>query len=59
MTVIMTIIAILIYMLIKNLIQKKVGNKKTKFNQIPVGYFIGASNIIILFMMTFITNCCI
>lgn len=58
-TIMMTAIAILIYMLIQNIIQKKAGNKKTKINEIPIGYFVGASNIIVLFMMTFITNYCI
>lgn len=56
LTVIMATIAILIYILIRKLTQKKNGNKKIKINEIPVGFFIGASNIIIFFMMAFITN---
>ena len=49
-TVIMAIIAILLYILILKIQQKKNGNKKIKINQIPVGYFISASNIIVLFL---------
>ena len=56
MTIAMSIIAILIYMLIEKQIQKKKGNKKFKLSEIPIAYFIGTSNIIILFIMTFINN---
>lgn len=49
-TVIMAIIAILLYILILKIQQKKNGNKRIKINQIPVGYFISASNIIVLFL---------
>lgn len=56
LTLIMSIIAILIYIFIKKLTQKRNGNKKIKLEEIPIGFFIGASNIIILFMMAFITN---
>ena len=56
MTVAMTVIAIFIYILLKKLFQKNVGNKKLKIEEIPIGFYIGASNIIVLFMMTFITN---
>lgn len=56
MTIIMTILAILIYMLITNIAQKKRTNKKIKINEIPIGFYIGTCNIIVLFMMTFINN---
>ena len=59
MTVVMAILAILIYILLRKTLQKNVGNKKIKFQEIPIGFYIGASNIIVLFMMTFITNYCI
>ena len=59
MTVIMSAMAILIYILLRKTLQKNVGNKKLKFEEIPIGFYIGASNIIVLFMMTFITNYCI
>lgn len=58
MTVLITGIAILIYTFIRKKIQKNVGNKKIKLQEIPIGFYIGASNIIVLFMMTFITNYC-
>ena len=59
MTVAMSIVAIVIYILLRKTLQKNVGNKKIKFEEIPIGFYIGASNIIVLFMMTFITNYCI
>ena len=59
MTVVMALLAILIYILLRKTLQKNVGNKKIKFQEIPIGFYIGASNIIVLFMMTFITNYCI
>lgn len=58
MTVIMAIVAIAIQILLVKLTQKNVGNKKIKLQEIPIGFFIGASNIIVLFMMTFISNYC-
>lgn len=59
MTVIMAALAIAIQILLVKLTQKNVGNKKIKLQEIPIGFFIGASNIIVLFMMTFISNYCI
>lgn len=50
-TAIMASIEILIYIVISKIKQKKNGNKKIKFDEIPVGYFISASNIIILFVL--------
>ena len=58
MTVAMSLVAIVIYILLRKTLQKNVGNKKIKFEEIPIGFYIGASNIIVLFMMTFITNYC-
>ncbi len=55
LTIIMATIAILIYALIRKINQKKTGNKKLKISEIPFGFYIGASNIIILFIKTFIT----
>ena len=55
LTIIMAIIAILIYVLIRKINQKKVGNKKLKISEIPFGFYIGASNIIILFIKTALT----
>lgn len=55
LTLIMATIAILIYALIRKINQKKTGNKKLKISEIPFGFYIGASNIIILFIKTFIT----
>lgn len=52
-TIIMASVEILIYILILKMKQKKSGNKKVKINEIPVGYFISASNIIILLMLAF------
>ena len=47
---IMAMIAILLYVLILKIQQKKNGNRKIKINQIPFGYFITASNLIVLFL---------
>lgn len=49
-TLIMAMIAILLYVLILKIQQKKNGNRKIKINQIPFGYFITASNLIVLFL---------
>lgn len=54
-TLLMAIIAILIYILIRKLTQKKNGNKEIKFNEIPIGYFIGTSNIIVMLIMSIIS----
>lgn len=53
-TLIMTVMAVLIYILIIKITQKKTINKKFNLNEIPIGFFLGASNIIVLFMITFI-----
>ena len=49
-TLIMAMIAVLLYVLILKIQQKKNGNRKIKVNQIPFGYFITASNLIVLFL---------
>lgn len=50
-TLVMALIAVIIYLLIAKIQQKKNGNKKIKLNIIPIGYFIAASNVIVLFMI--------
>lgn len=55
-TVIMAVIAILMYYVILESQKKKNGNKKIKVNEIPVGFFISTSNIIVLFMIRIFQN---
>lgn len=55
-TIVMAFIAILIYVAILQLNKKKNGNVKIKFNEIPIGFFIGGSNIITLIMIAVINN---
>ncbi len=55
-TVIMALIAIAIYVLISRMQKKKNGNKKIKINEIPVGFFIASSNVIILFGIRILEN---
>ena len=50
-TVIMAFVAVALYSLLLKVQLKKNGNKKFKLRQIPVGYFIAASNIVVLFMI--------
>ena len=57
LTVLVTVITILIYILMKKITQKKEGNKEIKINELPIGYFIGMSNIIVLFIVTFLAYC--
>ena len=56
MTVVMSAIAILIYALMRKISKKNAINKKITFKEIPIGFFIGASNIIVLLIMTILTN---
>lgn len=56
LTVIMASLAIAIYMLEQKIIQKKTTIKKNSLNDIPLGFYIGVSNIIILFMMNLISQ---
>ena len=58
-TISMAFIAIVLYSLLLKSQQKKNGNKKIKISEIPVGYFIAASNIIVLFMIRIFENYCI
>lgn len=55
-TLIMAVIAILMYYVILESQKKKNGNKKIKVNEIPVGFFISTSNIIVLFMIRIFQN---
>lgn len=55
-TLLMALVAVLIYIIILKSQQKKNGNKKIKINEIPVGFFIATSNIIILFMIRIFEN---
>lgn len=58
-TLTMALMAILIYTLILKIQKKRRGNKKIKLNEIPVGYYIAASNIIVLVMIKVFENYCI
>lgn len=55
-TLVMVLIAVGVYILLINLQKKKNGNKKIKINEIPVGFFVAASNVIILFMVKIFEN---
>lgn len=50
-TIVMAFVAVTLYLLILKCQQKKNGNRKLRINEIPVGYFIAASNIVVLFMI--------
>ena len=45
-----------IYICLLSLDKKRKGNKKIKLEEVPVGYFIGASHLIALFIVTFLTT---
>ena len=53
---VIAVLGIIIYMLLHKTVQKNVGNKKLKIEEMPIGFYIGASNIILFFMMTFVTE---
>lgn len=55
-TIVMAFIAITIYAILLKFQQKKRGIKKIKISQIPVGFFIAASNVIVLFMIRIFEN---
>jgi hypothetical protein len=55
-TLAMAIIASGIYALILKIQKKKNGNKKFKIKEIPIGYFIGSSDVIVLFMIRIFEN---
>ena len=58
-TLIMTTISIIIYMLLSKIRSKKKGNIKVTIKDVPIGYFLASSNIIILLMIRIFENCCI
>ena len=53
-TIAMTALEIILYLVIQKIKQKENGYKKVKINNIPVGYFVSASNIIILLVLAII-----
>ena len=55
-TIIMAFTAVIIQILLLYANKKKNGNKKVKINEIPVGFFVTASNIIVLFMVKIFEN---
>lgn len=55
-TLIIALVAIILDVLLLKIQKKKNGNKKLKINEIPVGFFIASSNIIILFMIRILEN---
>jgi len=55
-TITMAIIAVGIYTLLIKTQERKNGNKKLKISTIPVGYFISAGNIMVLFMIRIFEN---
>lgn len=55
-TLSMAFIAVIIYILIQKLQKKKYINRKNKVNEIPIGYFIASSNIIVLFFVRIFEN---
>lgn len=55
-TVTMALIASSLYAVLIKHQQKKTTNQKIKISQIPVGFFIGASNIIVLFIVRVFEN---
>ena len=50
-TCVMAFIAMIIYSLIQLSTKKKNVSKKFKINEIPVGYFVATSNLVVLFMI--------
>lgn len=55
-TLIMALIAVGLQVLLLNFQKKQNGNKKIKINDIPVGFFVVASNVIVLFMVRIFEN---
>lgn len=55
-TIIMAFVATILYTILIRVQNKKDGNKKLKINEIPVGFFISASNIVIVFSTSFFKN---
>ena len=50
-TLVLAIISTILYAIILKSQQRKNGNKKIKISEIPIGFFIASSNIIVLFMV--------
>ena len=55
-TVVMAFFGIIIFMFMQKQQKNKNGNKKLKINEISIGYFIAASNVIVLFMIRIFEN---
>lgn len=55
-TLLMSIIAVGVHIILMNLQKKKNGNKKIKIKEIPMGFYITASNVIVLFMVRIFEN---
>jgi len=55
-TLSMAFTSILIYTILMKCQEKKNGNKKFKITQVPVGFFIAASNVIVLLMIRVLEN---
>lgn len=55
-TSLMAFIAIIIYILMQKIQKKRNVSRKFKINEIPVGYFITTSNLIVLFMIRIFEN---
>ena len=55
-TLVMALIAIILNSLLIKIQTKNQGNKKIKIKEIPVGFFIASSNIIVLFMIRIFEN---
>ena len=52
----MALVAVLLNILLLNLQKKKNGNRKIKIKEIPIGFFVTASNVIVLFMVKIFEN---
>ena len=55
-TLIMSLVAVGLYVLLLKLQKKKNGYKKIKIKEIPVGFFVSASVVIVLFMVKIFEN---
>lgn len=54
-TLMIAALATAIYIFLLSVEKKRKGNKRIRIEEVPVGYFIGASNLIALFIITFLT----
>ena len=55
-TLVMAMVAVILYALLVKSQKNKNGNRDLKINEIPVGYFIAASNVMVLFMIRIFEN---